>query len=30
MFSRLCELDGWSFLYKPFLERLKAARGGRI
>jgi hypothetical protein len=30
MFERLCELDERSFLYKPFLERLKKARGGRL
>lgn len=27
MFNRLCELDERSFLYKPFLQRLKNARG---
>jgi hypothetical protein len=30
MFKQLCELDERSFLYKPFLERLKKARGGRL
>lgn len=30
MFDRLCALDERSFLYKPFLERLKMARGGRL
>jgi hypothetical protein len=30
MFARLCELDERSFLYKPFLERLRKARGGRL
>jgi hypothetical protein len=30
MFERLCELDERSFLYKPFLERLKKARGGKL
>jgi hypothetical protein len=30
MFLQLCELDERSFLYKPFLERLKQARGGRL
>jgi len=30
MFERLCALDERSFLYKPFLERLKKARGGRL
>ncbi len=30
MFERLCELDERSFLYKPFLERLKKSRGGRL
>jgi Uncharacterised ArCR, COG2043 len=30
MFQQLCELDERSFLYKPFLERLKKARGGRL
>lgn len=27
MFERLCSLDSRSFLFKPFLERLKKARG---
>jgi hypothetical protein len=27
MFARLCSLDERSFLYKPFLERLRKARG---
>ncbi len=30
MFEALCALDERSFLYKPFLERLKRARGGRL
>lgn len=30
MFKQLCELDERSFLYKPFLERLKEARGGKL
>jgi hypothetical protein len=30
MFEELCALDERSFLYKPFLERLKQARGGRL
>ncbi len=30
MFEQLCELDERSFLYKPFLERLRLARGGRL
>jgi Uncharacterised ArCR, COG2043 len=30
MFRQLCELDERSFLYKPFLERLKEARGGNL
>lgn len=30
MFEQLCGLDERSFLYKPFLERLKKARGGRL
>ena len=30
MFKRLCSLDERSFLYKPFLERLKTARGGLL
>ena len=30
MFEELCDLDERSFLYKPFLERLKKARGGRL
>jgi hypothetical protein len=30
MFEALCALDERSFLYKPFLERLKKARGGRL
>ena len=30
MFGRLCELDERSFLDKPFLDRLKKARGGRL
>jgi hypothetical protein len=30
MFERLCGLDERSFLYKPFLDRLKKARGGRL
>lgn len=30
MFQELCALDERSFLYKPFLERLKKARGGRL
>lgn len=28
MFRRLCALDERSFLYRPFLQRLKTARGG--
>jgi len=28
MFSQLCELEEKSFLYKPFLQRLRQARGG--
>lgn len=27
MFRQLCELDEHSFLYKPFLQRLREARG---
>jgi hypothetical protein len=27
MFKRLCQLDENSFLYKPFLQRLRKARG---
>ncbi len=30
MFSRLCTLDERSFLYKPFLERLKKTRGNTL
>lgn len=30
MFRQLCGLDERSFLYKPFLERLKKARGGSL
>ena len=30
MFKRLCELDERSFLYKPFLERLKKSRRGGL
>jgi hypothetical protein len=30
MFSRLCELDERSFLYKPFLQRLRKARGATL
>jgi hypothetical protein len=30
MFKRLCELDERSFLYKPFLARLKKSRGGKL
>jgi hypothetical protein len=30
MFRQLCELDEKSFLGKPFLQRLKKARGGKI
>jgi len=30
MFEQLCDLGERSFLYKPFLERLKKARGGRL
>lgn len=30
MFRELCGLDERSFLFKPFLERLKKARGGRL
>jgi hypothetical protein len=30
MFRQLCGLDEKSFLYKPFLQRLKQARGGRL
>jgi hypothetical protein len=30
MFGQLSALDTRSFLYKPFLERLKQARGGRL
>jgi hypothetical protein len=30
MFKRLCELDERSFLTKPFLQRLRQARGGHI
>jgi hypothetical protein len=30
MFSRLCELDDKSFLFKPFLKRLRQARGGKL
>jgi hypothetical protein len=30
MFRQLCELNEKSFLYKPFLQRLKQARGGRL
>ncbi|MCX6566631.1 MAG: DUF169 domain-containing protein [Candidatus Aminicenantes bacterium] len=30
MFSRLCTLDERSFLYKPFLERLKKARSNTL
>ena len=30
MFGRLCKLDKRSFLYKPFLKRLKKARGAAL
>jgi hypothetical protein len=30
MFKRLCELDERSFLHKPFLQRLRQSRGGRL
>jgi hypothetical protein len=30
MFGRLCKLDEKSFLFKPFLERLKKARGAAL
>ena len=30
MFRQLCSLDERSFLYKPFLQRLKATRGGKL
>ena len=30
MFNQLCELDERSFLFKPFLERLKQSRRGRL
>jgi len=30
MFSQLCTLDEKSFLFKPFLERLKKSRGGTL
>jgi hypothetical protein len=30
MFERLCQLDERSFLYKPFLKRLKKSRGGKL
>jgi hypothetical protein len=30
MFRQLCALDERSFLYKPFLRRLKTARGGLL
>jgi hypothetical protein len=30
MFRRLCTLDERSFLYKPFMERLKKARGNSL
>jgi hypothetical protein len=30
MFRQLCALDERSFLYKPFLQRLKKARGGLL
>ncbi len=30
MFNRLCKLDERSFLYKPFLQRLKKARGAAL
>jgi len=30
MFKQLCELDEKSFLNKPFLQRLRRARGGRL
>jgi len=30
MFKQLCELDERSFLYKPFLERLKQSRRGKL
>jgi hypothetical protein len=30
MFRRLCELDEKSFLNKPFLQRLRQARGGNL
>lgn len=30
MFRRLCELDERSFLYRPFLGRLRKARGGKL
>jgi len=30
LFKQLCELDERSFLYKPFLENLRKARGLRV
>jgi hypothetical protein len=30
MFRQLCGLDEKSFLHKPFLQRLREARGGRL
>jgi len=30
MFARLCSLDERSFLFKPFLRKLKKARGGGL
>lgn len=30
MFKQLCELDERSFLYKPFLDRLKQSRRGKL
>jgi len=30
LFGQLCELNERSFLYKPFLDRLRKARGGRL
>lgn len=30
MFKQLCELDDRSFLAKPFLQRLRQARGGKL
>jgi len=30
MYENFCKLDESSFLSKPFLQRLKAARGGKL